>query len=207
MTGPQNKSTSLCVAGYPSPSCGSTSVLYSNMPAGQYSVSFTATTSFGSYTFNTCMTYVYQGMALVSPGAGLKEFFYEGFEENSSAAAGNAHTGSKYWNSNYTVQFVKPNSRSYVIQWWNYANNKWNFNSQAYTGSRTLTGPVDDIRIFPVDALMSTYTYNPILGITSQTDPSGRVNYYEYDKLGRLLLVRDDEGKIIQKIDYKYQGQ
>ena len=45
---------------------------------------------------------------------------------------------------------------------------------------------IDEIRIFPVDAQMITYTYNPPIGITSIMNPNGVASYYEYDSFGRL---------------------
>lgn len=56
-------------------------------------------------------------------------------------------------------------------------------------------------------AMISTYTYSPLLGIISETDPSGKSISYEYDKLGRLSVVKDQNGKIIKKNEYKYVGQ
>jgi YD repeat-containing protein len=175
------------------------------MPVGNYTLSATVVSSFGSFTFNYSLTNTYNGLVLGQ--SGLKEFFYEGFEENGSATKGSAHSGDKYWNGNYTAAFTLPNGRAYAIQWWNFSGGKWNYNSQAFTGSLALTGPVDDIRIFPADALMSSFTYNPLFGITSQTDPSGKTNTYEYDNLGRLSLVRDQDGNVVKKVCYSYSGQ
>jgi len=56
-------------------------------------------------------------------------------------------------------------------------------------------------------ALVTTYTYNPLVGITSETDPRGRTIYYEYDKFSRLILIKDNEGKVVKKICYNYAGQ
>ncbi|MBO9596031.1 MAG: RHS repeat protein [Niabella sp.] len=55
--------------------------------------------------------------------------------------------------------------------------------------------------------LVSTYTYKPLVGMTSETDPAGRTTYYEYDSFGRLSLIKDDQGKVLKKICYNYAGQ
>jgi YD repeat-containing protein len=132
------------------------------------------------------------------------EFFYEGFEQ-STGTAGSAHTGNMYYNANYVTAFNPPNSRSYIIQWWNLVNGAWVFNQKSYSSGMTLTGPLDDIRIFPSDALMTTYTYNPLVGKTSEINPAGKTKTYEYDGLGRLLHIRDQDGNIIKQYDYEYQ--
>lgn len=58
---------------------------------------------------------------------------------------------------------------------------------------------VDDFRIYPSTATMQTYNYTPLFGINSAADANGRITYYEYDKLGRQTIVRDQKGNIISK--------
>jgi YD repeat-containing protein len=137
--------------------------------------------------------------------AAATEFFFEGFEQNSSATSGSAHTGNMYWNGNYTTSYTPPNSRTYLIQWWNLANSVWKFNEQTYTSGMVLTGPVDDIRIFPIDALLTTFTYSPLIGKTSETSPSGKSIIYQYDGLNRLQTIRDQDNNILKQYDYEYQ--
>ncbi len=54
---------------------------------------------------------------------------------------------------------------------------------------------------------VSTSTYIPLYGPTSETDVNGRTTYYEYDGFGRLSLVRNNETKIVKKYCYNYIGQ
>lgn len=65
----------------------------------------------------------------------------------------------------------------------------------------------DDVRLLPSDATMTTYTYNPLVGMTSQTDANNRSAFYEYDSFNRLSVIRDQDGKIIKKLCYNYAGQ
>jgi YD repeat-containing protein len=52
-------------------------------------------------------------------------------------------------------------------------------------------------------AQVVTYTYSPLYGMTSMTDATGKSIYYEYDLFGRLKLIRDQDNRIVKKIEYK----
>ena len=49
---------------------------------------------------------------------------------------------------------------------------------------------------------VTTYAYDPLVGITRITDPSGHSVYYEYNDSGKLKVIRDDKGKILKSYDY-----
>jgi YD repeat-containing protein len=67
---------------------------------------------------------------------------------------------------------------------------------------------VDDIRFRPIDAQMSTYTYDPLTWkLTSITDKNNITSYYEYDAAGRLSLVRDQDKNIVKRNTYHYDRQ
>lgn len=59
-------------------------------------------------------------------------------------------------------------------------------------------------RQIPDGAMVTTYTWAPGVGVTSITDPNGITTYYQYDGLGRLMLVLDSAGSVLQKYDYNY---
>jgi len=144
------------------------------------------------------------------------EFFYEGFEESTASGlqTNGGHTGHNYINGNYTVAWTPPsgNTRSYVISYWykNSSTGLWAFQTeQAYTAGMTLSNGTayDDIRVYPKDAQMTTYTYEPLVGMTSSTDAKGQTTYYEYDIFQRLTNVKDQDGNILKHTDYHYQNQ
>lgn len=55
------------------------------------------------------------------------------------------------------------------------------------------------------DALITTYTHQPGVGISSVTDNNGYSRYYIYDQFNRLVLVKDAEMNIIKEIHYNYR--
>ncbi|XHR94246.1 hypothetical protein ACFJIV_28830 [Mucilaginibacter sp. UC70_90] len=80
----------------------------------------------------------------------------------------------------------------------------WNYYSVTFTAPSALpvhiTGTadnsfLDEVRLFPATAQMQNWTYIPLFGTGTATDPTGRIIYYEYDKLGRATVLRDQEGK------------
>lgn len=48
-----------------------------------------------------------------------------------------------------------------------------------------------------------SYTYG-LFGVISKTAPDGRMYTNEYDILGRLSVTRDEDGNVVQAIDYEY---
>jgi hypothetical protein len=63
----------------------------------------------------------------------------------------------------------------------------------------------DDIRLHPSVAQMSTYTYQPLVGLTSAILPNQQLTRYEYDLFNRLRLTRNSDGAILQRFQYKYK--
>lgn len=57
------------------------------------------------------------------------------------------------------------------------------------------------------NSFATTYIYDPLIGVKTETDPNGRTIYYQYDNFNRLSLVRDKDNNIIKKICYNFHGQ
>jgi hypothetical protein len=147
--------------------------------------------------------------------ASANEIFYEGFEEDNSSsemlgtANAPAHTGFRYHLGNYTVNWNIPNSRNYVISYWYRSGGVWKLHDASpYTGSvYSLSGgdAYDDIRIYPSNAQMTTYTFSPLVGMTSKTDPKGQTTYYEFDQFQRLKFIKDQKRNAVKNYDYHYK--
>jgi YD repeat-containing protein len=53
-------------------------------------------------------------------------------------------------------------------------------------------------------ALVTTYTYSPVTGITSETDPRGQTTYYQYDTYQRLHAILDQDQNVLKTYNYNY---
>ena len=56
-------------------------------------------------------------------------------------------------------------------------------------------------------AHISSYAYQPLIGMTERTDARGVTTYYEYDSEGRLTCIKGNDKKVINRYDYHYAGQ
>jgi hypothetical protein len=64
------------------------------------------------------------------------------------------------------------------------------------------TGGIDELRLYPQGSRMRTVTYDPIIGKTSESDDNNRLTFYEYEELGRLRFVKDQNRSIVKMYEY-----
>jgi YD repeat-containing protein len=88
--------------------------------------------------------------------------------------------------------------------------NNWTYNEKIVTGVSTVivsgSGNIDELRLYPQQAQINTTTYEPGVGVTGKFDEKGGLTYYEYDAFGRLKLIKDQNGRILQQYDYQYNA-
>ena len=81
--------------------------------------------------------------------------------------------------------------------------------SSSINGTETqLQTALDNLRNDPSmnDAMVTTITYKPLIGVSTMTDSRGYTMSYEYDDLNRLKYVRDADGNIVSKNQYNYKN-
>jgi len=140
---------------------------------------------------------------------GTNYWYYQGFEENNYDAS-RPFAGKRYFTGDYQLTGLNLQAgTSYEVNYHYYENGVWKGKTVPYTPNMTLSdgSAVDEIRVYPTGALMTTRTCDPLLGITGQVNPDGRALTYRYDAYGRLALVVDQDGNIVRKICYNYNGQ
>ncbi len=109
-----------------------------------------------------------------------------------------------YWSKNGAYTVTGSQSFSTGI-----SSNGWTFYQHSVTGVTTVTitgsGSLDELKLYPVGSEMTTYTYNPLFGMTSETDPNNVTNFYEHDSFGRLINMRDRQHRILKTYKYNYK--
>ncbi|MEZ2339425.1 hypothetical protein AB6735_27530 [Mucilaginibacter sp. RCC_168] len=218
ITGPNNYNSgffSLCLAGG-SATCGnySSNIVFNGLAPGIYTLTGSIYDLQNlSLPINLFVSYPISVTNTTTTGA--KDFYYDGFEEGSGNSANNdCKTGHLSFSGAYSKLLNGLSSRNYVLSYWLKSGTGWtlqrlppvNVTGGTYTISIP-NGQIDDVRFCPVDAQMTTYTYDPLVGMTSSTDAKGETTTYEYDGFQRLMNVKDKDGNIVKHMDYHYQGQ
>ncbi|NML21802.1 hypothetical protein HHL16_13005 [Pseudoflavitalea sp. G-6-1-2] len=110
-----------------------------------------------------------------------------------------------YWSKNGAAN-VNGTAASAVLQkngWTCYQHHLSGASTATIAGSNIL---IDELRLYPAGAMITTLTYDPLVGTTSQCDARNAVSYYEYDDLLRLLRIRDADKNILKQYQYVYKS-
>ncbi len=82
------------------------------------------------------------------------------------------------------------------------------FGDDFHSGTGGLTSSqIETLKIQLTNSMVTTYTYKPLVGVTSITDPRGDTVSYEYDEFNRLKYIKDKDGNILSKNKYNYANQ
>jgi hypothetical protein len=114
-----------------------------------------------------------------------------------------------YWTSNSSAYTITGTQSGYPLK--GKTINGWTYFEHKITGQTSITlsgsGNIDELRLYPANAQMTTYTYAPLIGKTTVCDIDDRVTYYQYDNFGRLRFTKDQDGNITKTIEYHNYGK
>jgi len=138
-------------------------------------------------------------------------------------------TGNKYYTlsaANYLTKSGLNTGSVYVVSYWSKNGsssylvngaagtagmnaNGWVYYEHVVSGVSAITisgsGSIDEVRLYPKGSLMTTYAFNPLVGMTNKCDALNHIVYYEYDAFSRLKLIRDSYKNVVKRFDYLYQ--
>lgn len=72
------------------------------------------------------------------------------------------------------------------------------------SSDQALRDELQNLRNNLPDAQVTSFTYKPLIGLSSHTDMLGNTTYYEYDGYGRVVLIRDKDQNIVKRYCYNF---
>ncbi len=155
-------------------------------------------------------------------GKNAIQFFQNPFTTNPITKNGDSYRVSMWVNSSQaatitvvaksgsTVQSTMTLNNTTLNQW-NYLEGSLNTAGVSPTFtlevSANVTIQLDDFVALPSTARVSTTTYRPLTGVTSQTDDRGRSNIVNYDIMGRKTSTLDHKRNLVELLEYGVQKQ
>jgi Family of unknown function (DUF5977) len=183
---------------------------YYNYPVAEVTNAATATCAFTSFESDGTGNWIFTGLAAndASPFTGKRTYTLNGGSNNISKSGLDASKTYiiSYWSKSVSATVNGSAGTAGINRLgWTYYEHVLPANTTSVTISGSVT--IDELRLFPKGSLMTTYAYEPLIGITSQCDANNRIIYYDYDNFNRLVLIRDQDKNILKKICYNYAGQ
>jgi YD repeat-containing protein len=143
------------------------------------------------------------------------QVFYTSFEDVPEATTASAQTGTRSLlvGGSYAIPVARLPGEpgDYRLSYWKQVGpHPWvqeeltitNYQPGNPITTNAINGALDEVRLYPFGARMTTFTYQPLVGRTTETDVNGLSTSYEYDGFGRLVTVRDHRHNIRAHYEY-----
>ena len=178
-----------------------------NVPLASVNETNSSSIAYSSFETSAKGNWIFSGLPVIDPSAPTGRKVYD------------LQTGS--------VSTISLPSNTYTVSYWS-KNGAQSVNSTSATAGRSLngytlyehkvtlssglitisgTGKIDELRLYPSNSQMTSYTYKSIIGLSTICAANNSIVYYEYDAKSRLTLIRDQDQNIIKRICYNYAGQ
>lgn len=147
--------------------------------------------------------------------ASVTDIFHTSFEDGGGVIDTNSKTGRQVNTTGYSTFLANLDNGNYILSYWKRSNGIWTpslsnviiaNNSYQLTIAATTAEPIDEIRFYPVGAQMTTFTFDPLIGMTSTTDPNNITSYFSYDEMRRFNASMDNNGFILKTLLYHFQN-
>jgi hypothetical protein len=117
-----------------------------------------------------------------------------------------AYTGKKVYNGSTLRVGTYP--AGYVVSFWHYSGNKWQFSSSVHTGGTLIIAKpvgavyIDEVWVRPPNTDLTGFTFDPLIGATSTIEDGGQVIKTIYDEFGRAVKQADQDNNLLLKKEY-----
>lgn len=141
-----------------------------------------------------------------SPGT-VKRMFYDQYDDLGNLLQFHFENGTNtciIWGYKMTLPIAKIDNAVYS-QVSAYVANIQNLSN---TGTdENIINALDNLRTALPNAMVTSYTHIPGIGVSSITDAKGSTVYYKYDGAGRLESIKDEDKKLLLEYEYHFRPQ
>jgi YD repeat-containing protein len=143
--------------------------------------------------------------------ASSKNIFHTSFEEDITNISVEGKTGKQSATSGFSKTLTALSGGDYRLSYFKKQGSDWVYQQTTVTVSPngsydiSLDGQVDEVRFHPIATQMTTYTYEPLRGMTSSTDANNITTHYTYDAFGRLVAIKDNDLNLLKTFKYNYK--
>jgi hypothetical protein len=87
----------------------------------------------------------------------------------------------------------------------------WKYYEKLITGATEIeinttdAAVIDEVRIAPENVVITTFTHQLGVGLSSKMDANGQVTSFDYESTGKLETVKDHDGNILRHLIYQYK--
>jgi hypothetical protein len=127
---------------------------------------------------------------------------YDEFGHPLEVSQQNGTVVSYIWGYNKTQPIAKIENATYASVE-SYVGNLQDLSNS--TNEANLITALNALRTALPNAMITTYTYKPLIGISTVTVPKGDTQTYHYDEFNRLQFVKDSEDNILSENAYHYR--
>ena len=138
-----------------------------------------------------------------------RNVFYSSFEDDLLNISSDAKTGKKSHIGTFGVQ-IPPNAGIYILSYYekttptsNWVKKEETINT---TGIEKIIGVggglIDEVRLHRNESQMTTFTHDYLGGMLSKQEVNGFINSYKYDKLGRLINIKNNNENLLKSYSF-----
>lgn len=164
----------------------------------------------GNWTYNVV------GEVTASPGSGLyaktgNKYFNTTSNNISRNSIGSGNYILSYWYKDAAPTVIFTGATGFVTtvgetddQGWTYKETRF---AVASSASMQISGTskIDELRFYPAEGFMNTFSYNPIIGVTEICNENNVEAHFEFDEFNRLQWALDYDRKPLINYAYGYK--